>query len=239
MLLFQPRKRHRVGDVHNDIFEYILRPIRVQVPALPMLEHLIDEVKFTPDVLDAPEGRLVSKATPQEVVDAQIETAKWLEELGCADDNDVFDQIQENNARDAFAAMVANTTPEQQKTQLVRINTPQAVKHLVGMLTAYDWHFVEQAKEIRGYAVAQLVEETKHPDAKIRLKALELLGKVTEVALFTERVEVKKTEMTDAELENRIKDKLERMAKIIDVTDVTEVEVKPVGETHEPDKTGD
>ena len=42
-----------------------------------------------------------------------------------------------------------------------------------------------------------------------------------------------------AELENRIKDKLERMAKIIDVTDVTEVEVKPVGETHESDKTGD
>lgn len=189
-------------------------------------------------MLAAPEGVLVSKASPQEVVDAQIETAKWLEELGCADDNEIFDQIQENNARDAFAAMVSNTTPEQQKTQLVRINTPQAVKHLVGMLTAYDWHFVEQAKEIRGYAVAQLVEETKHPDAKIRLKALELLGKVTEVALFTDRVEVKKTELSDAELEDRIKDKLERMAKIIDVTDVTEVEVIPVGETHEPDETG-
>jgi hypothetical protein len=106
------------------------------------------------------------------------------------------------------------------------------------MLTAYDWHFVEQAKEIRGYAVAQLVEETKHPDAKIRLKALELLGKVTEVALFTERVEVKKTELSDAELEDRIKDKLERMAKIIDVTDVTEVEVKPVEDSGEPDETG-
>ena len=208
---------------------------------LPMLEHLIDEVKFTPDVLATPEGKLVSKASPQEVVDAQIETAKWLEELGVADDADVFDQIQENNARDAFAAMVSNATPEQQKTQLVRINTPQAVKHLVGMLTAYDWHFVEQAKEIRGYAVAQLVEETKHPDAKIRLKALELLGKVTEVALFTERVEVKKTELSDAELEDRIKDKLERMAKIIDVTDVTdvlEIAEKPSEGGDEPDETG-
>lgn len=207
-----------------------------------MLEHLIDEVKFTPDVLATPEGRLVSKATPQEVVDAQIETAKWLEELGVADDSDVFDQIQENNARDAFAAMVSNATPDQQKTQLVRINTPQAVKHLVGMLTAYDWHFVEQAKEIRGYAVAQLVEETKHPDAKIRLKALELLGKVTEVALFTERVEVKKTELSDSELEDRIKDKLERMARIIDVTDVTDVtelDLKPAESDNEPDQTGD
>jgi hypothetical protein len=54
---------------------------------------------------------------------------------------------------------------------------------------------------------------------------LELLGKVTEVALFTERVEVKKTDMTDAELDKRIKEKLERLAKIVDVTDVTEVEI--------------
>jgi hypothetical protein len=95
------------------------------------------------------------------------------------------------------------------------------------MLTAYDWHFVEQAKEIRGYAVAQLVEETKHPDAKIRLRALELLGKVTEVALFTDRIEVKKSDLSDSELDSRIKEKLERMAKIVDITDVTYVEEIP------------
>ena len=95
------------------------------------------------------------------------------------------------------------------------------------MLTAYDWHFVEQAKEIRGYAVAQLVEETKHPDAKIRLRALELLGKVTEVALFTDRVEVKNNALSDSELDSRIKEKLERMAKIVDITDVMYVEETP------------
>jgi hypothetical protein len=65
------------------------------------------------------------------------------------------------------------------------------------MLTAYDWAFVEQAKELRGYAVAQILEEVKHPDARIRLKALQMLGTVTEVALFTERVEVKKETMSD------------------------------------------
>ena len=82
------------------------------------------------------------------------------------------------------------------------------MQHLVGMLTAYDWAFVEQAKELRGYAVAQILEEVKHPDARIRLKALDMLGKVTEVALFTERVEVKKAQMSDVELETRIKEKL-------------------------------
>ena len=52
---------------------------------------------------------------------------------------------------------------------------------------------------------------------------MELLGKVTEVALFTERVEVKKTQLSDTELEQKIKDKLNKMALIVDVTDVTDV----------------
>jgi hypothetical protein len=57
-------------------------------------------------------------------------------------------------------------------------------------------------------AVAKILEETDHPDARIRLKALEMLGKVTEVGLFTERIEIKKTELSDVELDERIKQKL-------------------------------
>jgi len=192
-----------------------------------MLEHLLDETVFTPDVLDTPVATLVSKASPEQMLDSQVETAKWLEELGAASDEDITDQIQEDSARQAFAVLTQDQDPRTKKAALTKVTTPEAVKHLVGMLTAYDWHFVEQAKEIRGYAVAQLVEETKHPDAKIRLRALELLGKVTEVALFTDRVEVKKTDLSDSELDSRIKEKLERMAKIVDITDVTYVEEIP------------
>lgn len=189
-----------------------------------MLEHLLDETVFTPDVLDTPVATPVFKATPEQLMDAQVETAKWLEELGAVSDEDITDQIQEDSARQAFAVLTQDQDPKAKKTALTKVTTPEAVKHLVGMLTAYDWHFVEQAKEIRGYAVAQLVEETKHPDAKIRLRALELLGKVTEVALFTDRIEVKKSDLSDSELDSRIKEKLERMAKIVDITDVTYVE---------------
>ena len=70
--------------------------------------------------------------------------------------------------------------------------------------------------------MAQILEEVKHPDARIRLKALQMLGTVTEVALFTERVEVKKETMSDVELEMRIKEKLNRFMGVIDVVDVTE-----------------
>jgi hypothetical protein len=80
---------------------------------------------------------------------------------------------------------------------------------------------MEQAKELRGYAVSQILEETKHPDAKIRLKALDMLGKVTEVALFTERVEVRKTQLSDSDLDAKIKEKLNRFMGVIDAEDVS------------------
>ena len=56
-----------------------------------------------------------------------------------------------------------------------------------------------------------------HPDARIRLRALELLGRVTEVALFTDRVEVKKTNVDDRELDAKIKEKLARFVDVVDV----------------------
>jgi hypothetical protein len=84
------------------------------------------------------------------------------------------------------------------------------------MLTAYDWEFVQQAKQLRGMAVKKIVDETDHPDARIRLKALELLGKVTEVGLFTERVEVKKAQLEDHELDERIREKLQALQKTVE-----------------------
>lgn len=120
--------------------------------------------------------------------------------------------------------MTANADTGDTHALITRLDTPPAVKHLVGMLTAFDWQFVERAQEIRGYAVAQLLEETKHPDAKIRLKALELLGKVTEVALFTERMEIKSTNVTDDELDRKIKEKLEALEKISDAEIIEETQ---------------
>jgi hypothetical protein len=94
------------------------------------------------------------------------------------------------------------------------------------MVTAYQWKFVEQAEELRSMAVANIVKEVQHPDARIRLKALELLGKVTEVALFTDRVSVKNEDVSDEELDARIKEKLGKYMGAVDVVDVEEIEVK-------------
>ena len=188
-----------------------------------MLEHLISD-DLDPTIFDGPPTGFTAldKATPEQLIDAQAETTQWLNELGLTDSK-VDDQAAAATARNAFAALTNGTTPANIQTALTSMKTPVAVQRLVGMLTAYDWEFVQQAKEIRGYTVAKLIEETESPNANIRLKALGLLGKVTEVALFTERIAVKKEEVSDLELEQRIKDKFNRFMQVVDVVDVSDV----------------
>ena len=206
--------------------ECTLTPTRQQVRRqyypYAMLEHLING-EFEPNVVDITTAAPlpIEKAAPADIIDAKVKTADWLKELEL-DDEEVETKADAEAARKSFASLVTGQTVANTQQALANVKTPAAVQHLVGMLTAYDWAFVEQAKELRGYAVAQILEEVKHPDARIRLKALQMLGNVTEVALFTERVEVKKTEMSDTELEARIKEKLNRFMGVIDVIDVAE-----------------
>jgi hypothetical protein len=184
-----------------------------------MLDHLID---FAPDIYPDEEGQVLDarKASPEKLLDAKIASNDWLTQLGAVDSTAIIGPIETKAAQTAFAHIVAATPEKEMTTAIASVKTPAAVQHLVGMLTAYDWEFVNQAKELRGYVVAQLVEETKSTNANIRLKALGLLGKVTEVGLFTEKIEVKKEELTDNELDIRIKEKLNRFMGVVDVQDV-------------------
>ena len=197
-----------------------------------MLEHLIDG-EFEPVVEEATGAAPlpIEKSVPVDTIDAQVKTAEWLKTMGL-DDEEIETRADAQAARQSFASLVTGQSMANTQAALTQITTPAAVQHLVGMLTAYDWQFMEQAKELRGYAVAKILEETKHPDAKVRLKALDMLGKVTEVALFTERITVKKEDVSDAELETRIKDKLNRFMQVVDVVDVSDVtDEKPADES--------
>jgi hypothetical protein len=192
-----------------------------------MLEHLVD---FEPPVMEhKPRATMpLEKASPQETLNAQVNTTAWLEKLGVDDDDKALKEANAKAAQKVFTALSTNTPVAETKHQLTQIKTPEAVRHLVAMLAAYDWEFVEQAKNLRGMAVAKILEETNHPDARVRLKALDMLGRITEVALFTERVEIKKADMSDSEIDKKIKEKLNKFMGVVDVEDVSEIE---------PDKT--
>jgi hypothetical protein len=197
-----------------------------------VFEHL---VQFEAGITSPDDFVELDDASPGEVMSAQYKTVQWLEELGVRPDDEQNKEIQTQAARQAFGTLTTTATEAEQKENLLQLKTPEAVRHLTGMLSAYDWEFVEMAKQIRGYTVAQLIEETKSTNANIRLKALGLLGKVTEVGLFTEKVEIKQAELTDGEIDAKIKEKLNKYMGVIDITDVTDVEEKD----NEPEQSKD
>jgi hypothetical protein len=197
-----------------------------------MLDHLID---FEPDVAAKPTNFVpIEKADITTTVDAKASTAQWLKSLGAVDESTAIDNAQAKAARESFANIVAAKSTEITQASLAGVSTPQAVQHLVGMLSAYDWQFVTEAQKLRGYAVAKILEEVENPSANIRLKALALLGKVTEVGLFTEKIEVKKDEISDDELNQKIKDKLAKFMHVTDVQEITDVTPNVIPDKEKP-----
>jgi hypothetical protein len=189
------------------------------------LEHLVNAAAadYTPETFSGETFDPLENLTPAQTLNAQHKTSKWLESFQ-DDDEATLTEAQEEKTTDAFNALVRSDPNT--KNKLLQLDLPEEIKAAVGMVTAYQWKFVEQAENLRSMAVSKIVKEIEHPDARIRLKALEMLGKVTEVALFTDRIAVKSEDVTDEELDARIKEKLGRYMGAVDVVDVEELPEK-------------
>jgi hypothetical protein len=189
------------------------------------LEHLVSAsaADYTPELNQASDFDPLENLTPAQTLNSQKKTSDWLAQFN-DDDEATLTEAQEEKTADAFNALIRSDPNA--KNRLLQLDLPEEIKAAVGMVTAYQWKFVEQAEELRSMAVSHIVKEIQHPDARIRLKALEMLGKVTEVALFTDRIAVKSEDVTDEELDARIKEKLGRYMGAVDVVDVEELPEK-------------
>jgi len=195
-----------------------------------LLEHLVSAsaADFVPDIESGVDNFTpLEDLTAPQTLGAQKQTVDWLNQFSSEEEEaQILSNAQEQQVANAFAALTAGSPDA--KNQLLNLQVPEEITNAVAMVTGYQWEFVKQANELRSMSVAKIVKETDHPDARIRLKALELLGKVTEVALFTERVEVNQKEISNEELEKRIREKLSKYmgkADVIDVEDIVETKV--------------
>jgi hypothetical protein len=182
-----------------------------------MLDHLL---ALEPELIKnvAPAFIPEREATAKQVLDAKVSTQQWLKEMGAEDPVVLDPALERALAAQAFGA-VTNTitvgdrplTNYEQKEYVKKLKTPEAVQKVVGMLSEYEWQFVEEANKIRSYVVSRLLEETKNPKPEVRLKAYKMLGDVTEVALFTHRTEITTKNLTDEQLEDEIQKRLEKL----------------------------
>ena len=96
-------------------------------------------------------------------------------------------------------------------------------ERISAMLKEYNNPIVADAAELRQVTINKLLDLSMCGDPRIEIKATELLGKVSDVGLFTEKTEITVTYNTVSDLDQMIKDKVRKMlqANAIDITPVS------------------
>jgi hypothetical protein len=89
--------------------------------------------------------------------------------------------------------------------------TSAALLYTAGILQEYGHSVAESSAAIRHLVTNKLITETENTDPRVRLKALELLGKISDVGLFSDKTEVTITHRTTDELKVQLRNKLEKL----------------------------
>jgi hypothetical protein len=141
-------------------------------------------------------------------------------------------EVQEPNEEDAqvAAALTAAYANNPHNTSVAMSNarastmTPASLLNIRSYLDEYGRAVVNHALEVRHMVTNRLLEESQNPDPRIRIRALELLGKHSDVGLFTDRSEVTITHQSTDELKARLRSKLQRLIqKPVLATDAIEI----------------
>jgi len=134
------------------------------------------------------------------------------------EDNGLFVNATEEDK--AIAAKIATAyaadpkTTEDQVTPARALSlTPAVLQNVRNYLDEYGHSVVQNAIQLRHLVTNRLLEESQNPDPRILLKALELLGKHSDVGLFTDRSEVRLTDQTTDVLKEKLREKLQKLIR--------------------------
>lgn len=86
------------------------------------------------------------------------------------------------------------------------------------LIKQFDFQAFVDVQQARNYITNKLIKLSDCGDPKLELKALELLGKHSDIGLFTERSEVTVNHKSSEDLENSIKERIKRLMNV-DVVD--------------------
>jgi hypothetical protein len=119
------------------------------------------------------------------------------------------------------------------------LSTPARVREAQRLIADFDHRVVESAVSLRNYVTNRLIIESDNESAKIRIQALTLLGKITDVGLFTEKSEVKVLNRTSEELEAQLHAKLRKYITPDNVEEAVVRKVSIMEELEEIEKADD
>lgn len=164
--------------------------------------------------------------THKDSIAIAVNTVNLIEELGGSID------YSDGDLHRAAALINGEHKPETPR----HIALSSEAKAASVLIRQFDFQAFADAQQARHYITNKLLKLSDCGDPKLELKALELLGKHSDIGLFTERSEVVVTHKTSESLENSIKERIKRLlnADVVDVEPlISELEDAPVKEEGE------
>ena len=170
---------------------------------------------------------LDSSSPPQDLrerVKAAANTAKELEDHGLdlepnKEDKDVTARISAvySGAPEGTSRKITN-----KKLSTLR---PASLVLADNVLQEFGRSVVENSMQIRHLVTNKLLLETDNPDPRVRIRALELLGKISDVGLFAEKSEVTVTHQSTDDLREKLRMKL---TKLVNPEDAVVIDGKSI-----------
>ena len=167
----------------------------------------------------------------RERAEAACNTAILLSEHGLdigptKEDKDIAAALAIEYAEDPI------TTSKKMSETKVSTLTPASLVLTNNILQEFGRSVATSAVQIRHLVTNKLLLESENPDAKVRMRALELLGKISDVSLFAEKSEVTITHQSTDDLRAKLRQKLE---KLVNPPEMIDAPVVIDGETIDVD----
>ena len=143
--------------------------------------------------------------------DAASETAKELADHG-------LDVEPTKEDKDTAAKLVTayadnpETTSKKVTDKKIATLTPAYLILTNNILQEFGQSVVQSSLHIRHLVTNKLLLETENPDPRVRMRALELLGKISDVGLFAEKSEVTITHQSTDDLRAKLREKLQKLS---------------------------
>lgn len=151
----------------------------------------------------------------KDYIEAAANTAAELSEHGLEIDPDAEDKDVAAKITGAYAADPTSTTKKITLKRAAQL-TPASLIATNSILQEFGQLVAENAAQIRHMVTNKLILETDNPDPRVRIRALELLGKISDVGLFSEKSEVTVTHQSTDDLRLKLRSKL---AKLVNPTE--------------------
>jgi len=151
----------------------------------------------------------------KERAEVACKTAQKLSEHGL----DLSPTGEDEDTAAKLALAYADNPEETSKkvtTKKAATLTPASIVLTNNILQEFGHSVAESATQIRHLVTNKLLMESENADPRIRIRALELLGKISDVGLFAEKSEVTITHQSTEDLRDNLRGKLEKLVNPID-----------------------